>query len=153
MTGGGAVSPSPDALPTLGCACASLRRAARAVTQLYEEALRGTGLRPTQFTLLQVLARRGELTQAELGGMLAMDSTTLTRTLRPLAARGWIRARPGDDRRERWYAVTPAGRREIDRARPAWEAVQQRLRARVGAGRWPGLLEELAALAGLARVA
>src|SRR5439155_439770 len=30
----------PESLPALGCACASVRRAARAVTRLYDEALR-----------------------------------------------------------------------------------------------------------------
>ena len=51
-------------LPSLGCACANLRRAGRAVTQLYDEALRPEGLRTTQFTLLQVLARAGSVGMA-----------------------------------------------------------------------------------------
>ena len=49
--------PALPPLPVLDCACASLRRAARAVTQLYEAALQDTGLRATQFTLLQALER------------------------------------------------------------------------------------------------
>src|SRR5213593_637056 len=50
---------TPESLPALACACASLRRAARAVTQLYDTELQGTGLRATQFTLLQALERKG----------------------------------------------------------------------------------------------
>ena len=45
-------------LPPLVCACASLRRAARAVTQAYDAELRTTGMNPTQFTLLHFLARK-----------------------------------------------------------------------------------------------
>src|SRR5260370_24378475 len=67
--------------PVLPCLCASLRRTTRTLTHLYEEALRPLGLRSSQFTILQVLSRAGEMTQGELGRMLAMDSTTLTRTL------------------------------------------------------------------------
>lgn len=138
-------------LPTLPCACANLRRAARAVTQLYESGLRGTGLRATQFTLLQVLERRGELMQGELGDFLALDSTTLSRTLQPLAAKSWIQARPGDDRRAVHWSLTPEGRRMLERANPKWDAIQRRLRARLGSGRWTVLMAELSAIAGSAR--
>src|SRR5437762_9475584 len=135
----------------LPCACASLRRAARAVTQIYDDALRSTGLRATQFTLLQVLGRRGELTQADIGDFLAVDSTTLSRTLRPLESKGWIRARAGDDRRERHWSLTSSGERKLDAATPAWEASQARLRRRVGNERWHSILADLAAIAGSAR--
>lgn len=79
----------------LPCACANLRRAARAVTQLYDQELRGSGLKSTQFTPLEALAEIPGTTQGGLGDLLALDSTTLTRTLRPLIRRGWVRgARP-----------------------------------------------------------
>src|SRR5262245_36676628 len=137
--------------PILPCACASLRRAARAVTQIYDDALRGTGLRATQLTLLQVLERRGELTQAALADFLAHDSTTLTRTLRPLATRKWIRSRPGKDRRERYWSITATGRRKLESALPTWEARQSQLRKRLGDDRWHSMLSDLAAIAGSAR--
>lgn len=137
-------------MPVLPCACASLRRAARAVTQMYEDALRPGGLRATQFTLLQVLERRGEMIQAELGGFLAIDSTTLTRTLAPLAKQGLLRQRPGRDRRERIWSITPAGKRRLARLMPAWQEVQARLRSRVGEPAWGALLSELAGVAAAA---
>ena len=89
-----------SALPKLPCGCATLRRAARALTQLYEEALRPFGLRSTQFTILQALSFTGEITQGELGRILAMDSTTLTRTLEIMRRQGWITKRRGKDKRE-----------------------------------------------------
>lgn len=138
-------------MPLLPCACASLRRASRAVTQLYERHLRTSGLRITQFTLLQALALAGELTQGELGDALAIDSTTLSRTLRPLELAGWVRSRPGkDDRRERHWQLTAAGRRTLRAALPAWRAAQRELRNRIGDTGWQalvgGLTETAAAL-------
>ena len=138
------------ASPVLPCACASLRRAARAVTQLYDEALRAGGLRATQFTLLQVLDRRGELTQGELGDLLVIDSTTLTRTLGPLASRGLLRARPGKDRRERIWSITPAGKRRLAGLMSAWEGAQKRLRDQLGENHWSHLLSDLAVVSGAA---
>jgi len=120
----------------LPCACASLRRASRAVTQLYDQELRASGLRVTQFTLLQALELAGNLTQGCLGELLSLDSTTLTRTLRPLLGRGWVRSLPGEDRRERHLHLTAAGRRQLAYARPGWERAQQRLQKALGAGDW-----------------
>ena len=73
-------------IPMLPCMCATFRRSARAVTQHYDEALRPLGLRATQFTILQALSLTGEVSQGELGEILAMDSTTLTRTLEIMGA-------------------------------------------------------------------
>ena len=77
-------------IPELPCMCASYRRASRALTHLYEAALRPVGLRATQFTILHVLSRVGEVSQGHLGQILAMDSTSLTRTLRIMVRQRWI---------------------------------------------------------------
>jgi DNA-binding MarR family transcriptional regulator len=132
---------------TLPCACANLRRAARAVTQLYDQELRGSGLKSTQFTLLQVLAEISGTTQGGLGDFLALDSTTLTRTLRPLIRRGWVRGIQGRDRRERIYQLTAAGRRELGGLTPRWELAQQRLRKALGASAWKRMQSGLAEVA------
>jgi DNA-binding MarR family transcriptional regulator len=136
--------PAADRLPILSCACASLRRAARAVTRSYEAALKESGLQPTQFTLLQALEVMGQSSQRALADLLALDSTTLTRSLSPLEKRGWIRSGPGRDRREVRWSLTPAGRRLLAAALPAWERAQAHLRARLGASRWERLAADLA---------
>jgi DNA-binding MarR family transcriptional regulator len=141
----------PDALPPLPCACATLRRAARAVTQLYDRELRPTGLKTAQFTLLQALSSTGSVTQGRLGRLLSLDSTTLSRTLRPLEGRRLIRCDRGEDRRERRLELTAAGRRELARAGPAWARAQERLRSRLGDRQWGALLADLSTVAGAAR--
>jgi len=128
------------AIPTLPCMCASLRRAARALTHLYEQALRPLGLRATQFTVLQALELAGEVSQGELGQMLVMDSTSLTRTLEIMRRRGWIVKRPGKDQRERRLSLSPAGRERLRSATPAWEKAQARLRQQLGTEPWTEFL-------------
>jgi DNA-binding MarR family transcriptional regulator len=127
---------SKSHVPTLPCFCASLRRASRALTQVYEQALRPLGLRGTQFTVLQALSLAGEVPQGELGRILAMDSTTLTRTLEIMRRRSWIATHYGKDRRERWLSLAKAGEAEFKRVLPHWEKVQARLRRRFGNKRW-----------------
>lgn len=120
----------------LPCACANIRRASRAVTQLYDHELRKAGMHATQFTLLQALVLTVRVSQGRLSDLLAMDSTTLTRTLRLLMGKGWVRSFPGEDRRQRHLQLTPAGRRQFDQARPHWERAQQRLRKSLGDSQW-----------------
>jgi DNA-binding MarR family transcriptional regulator len=127
-------------LPDLLCICGSLRRTARALTQMYEKELRPLGLRATQLTILQVLARAGEVLQGRMGEMLAMDSTTLTRTLRIMVREGWVEERRGSDRRERWLRLAEGGKELLGRALPVWDGLQKRLRAELGEGEWGELI-------------
>ena len=119
-------------LPSLACMCGSIRRTSRALTQLYEQTLRPLGLRATQFTILQVLARAGEVSQGQLGEILAMDSTSLTRTLKIMIQQSWVAERPGRDRRERRLRLSKAGEAQMKRALPAWDKIQSRLRREMG---------------------
>ncbi len=144
MTGRARAQRKEVEVAPLLCACANLRRAARAVTQLYSREIRRSGVDVTQFSLLMALARAGEITQGRLGEHLVIDSTTLTRTLAPLRDRGWIASKPGADRRERLWRLTPAGRRQLRRARPHWERAQKRLRKELGEAEWKSLQASVA---------
>jgi DNA-binding MarR family transcriptional regulator len=119
--------------------CAGFRRTARALTQRYEGVLRPLGLRASQFTILQVLARAGEVSQGQLGQILAMDSTTLTRTLKIMSRKRWIEERRGKDRRERRLRLSSQGETLLKRALPEWEKVQLRLRKQIGEREWRDL--------------
>jgi DNA-binding MarR family transcriptional regulator len=127
---------SPRSMPVLPCACANLRRAARAATRVYNQELRSSELELTQYTLLMTLDLMGETTQKQLGKLLAIDSTTLTRTLSLLVQRKWVSANPGEDRREKLLALTPAGRRKFQQAQPNWQRAQEKLRVSVGEKTW-----------------
>ena len=133
--------------------CSSIRRASRALTQLYEQALRPIGLRATQFTILQVLLRAGDVSQGQLGKMLAMDSTTLTRTLEIMLRQDWVAERRGVDHRQRWLRLAKAGRAELDRALPGWEKVQSQIKRELGEQSWKQLFELADQLTALATAA
>ncbi len=89
------------ALPSPACACGRLRRATRALTQLYDDLMAPSGLRVTQFSLLRTLGRSGNATLSDLAGTMLLDRTALSRTLDPLAERGLVAIAPGRDARTR----------------------------------------------------
>lgn len=132
----GTTSRTRATLPVLPCACANLRRAARAVTRMYNRELRSTGLELTQFTLLMALKITGETTQGSLGRLLALDSTTLTRMLIPLMKRGWIGVKAGHDRRQRFLRLTLSGRQKFNQCQPHWDRAQRRLQSHLSQPAW-----------------
>lgn len=109
------------------CVCFLTRKAARAVTRLYDDALRSTGLRATQFTILVVIHAKAETTLTALADELVMERTTLARDIRPLEAAGWIHIATGEDRRTRVITLTPAGYEQIVQALPLWEQAQRQI--------------------------
>lgn len=109
------------------CLNFSLRRAARAVGAIYDDALRPTGLRGTQFNLLVALALLGTATVTRVAEVLAVDRTTLTRGLAPLERDRLVESVPGDDGRERLLRLTDAGCQRVDEATVLWERAQKRV--------------------------
>lgn len=135
------------------CACFNLRKAARAVTQLYEAALAPSGIRATQFSVLVALALVEGAPLSRVAEGLVMDRTTLTRNLRPLERQGWVRIEEGEDRRERNLSLTRSGRAALERALPLWQQAQARVLEHVGGTRWAGLQQDLQGLVAMARTA
>lgn len=133
------------------CACANLRQATRAITQFYEEALKPTGLRATQFTLLAAIATCEVVSMTRLAEVLVMDRTTVTRNLKPLKKEGLIEAVQAEDRRKRLITLTPKGEAALENALPLWEAAQTRVVEVLGQQQFTGLLQELGSIVSLTR--
>ena len=135
----------PDSLPDLECACATVRRAARLVTQLYDEELR-PDLEAPQFALLSVLERRPGASQAVLARMLGFDKTTISRNLRLVERKGWVEPSPGGDQRERGFRLTLAGGELLRAAKPRWRRAQERLRSAMTSVEWQRMWQGLRGL-------
>jgi DNA-binding MarR family transcriptional regulator len=127
------------------CMCFNLRQAARAVTQVYDDALRPTGLRATQHSLLRVIEAVETVSVSNLAEMAVMDRTTLARNLELLKQEGLVRIRPGADARVREVSLTPVARKKLAEALPYWAKAQTRLTGRLGKSRSDQLLSDLTA--------
>jgi len=115
------------------CLCLHTRRAARLVTQFYDDALRPSGLHITQFLLLATIREAEPIAHQPLADILGMDRTTLTRNLALLGRDGLaVIARGRDDKRENLIRLTPAGRRAVERAMPHWQHAQGQILDRLG---------------------
>jgi len=129
------------------CICHKTRMAARVVTRAYDEALRPTGLRATQVSVLAAVGVRGAVSITALADSLGMERTTLTRNLRPLEQKGYVQLAAEGHRRSRVLTLTPAGRAALLGALPLWKEAQRLITQRLARQRWPVVHDALAALA------
>jgi DNA-binding MarR family transcriptional regulator len=123
-----------------------LRRAARAVTHVFDEVMQPSGMTIAQFSLLRTISRAEGVKIKELAARLSLDPTTLTRNLRILTKRGHVKLARGADPRARAVNLTASGRVAMESAVPLWEAGQKSIRRRIGAKRMDGFLAVLAQL-------
>jgi DNA-binding MarR family transcriptional regulator len=133
------------------CVSFNIRKAARAVTQLYDERMRPFGLRSTQLPILGKTLVLEPVTVTRLAEATLTDRTTLTRNLRLLEHQGLIQVAQGQDRREREVRLTDRGREVLAQVYPIWHEVQAEVAERFGHARLARLLAELAALVEVAR--
>ena len=128
-----------DLLST-ACVCGRLRRAARALTQLYDDTMAPSGLRVTQFSLLRTIARQGTVRITDLAELALLDRTALSRNLEPLVAQGYVRIARGKDARTREVALTAAGKAAHERAVPYWRDAQRVVARKLGDSRTEALV-------------
>ena len=135
---------------TVPCACGRLRRATRALTQLYDDAMAPSGLRVTQFSLLRTLEREGPARISGLAGRTLLDRTALSRNLDPLIERGLVTVAPGErDARTREIALTAKGAQALKRAIPHWKRAQADVARRIGQPKLDALIAILGELESL----
>ena len=125
------------------CACFNLRRAARLVTQRYDEAVRELGLRSTQLSVLVAVLNLPDLSLSKMARMLGMDRTSLTRNLQVLERRGLVAGKGGEDKREKKFNVTPTGIEILEKAIPFWRKAQSEVVEALGEEKFDNLLAGL----------
>jgi len=128
------------------CVCANLRKASRKITGSYDAQLKPAGLNATQFTVLSAIELMGKSRQSDIAAALAMDGTTLTRNLKPLAGKGWITIERGDDQRVRLVSLSKKGKNILKKAMPLWQQAQLSFVEKLGAKHWQRLNDSLQAM-------
>lgn len=128
-----------------GCLATAVRQADRLIASVFDERLRGVGLRGTQLALLGAVASMDRPNQGDLAEATSTDATTLSRNLDRLLERDLVdRIECTRDRRMRRYRLTDEGRRTLREALPLWQAAQDEVAEQLG----KGLCESLRSVSG-----
>ena len=124
-------SPAIDAIART-CIAVRLRLLNRVVTNLYDDALRSLGLKVSQLNILVVTAKFGLAQPAKVCDILQLDTSTLSRNVERMRAKGWLEVVPGEDARTQPFRLTSQGKRLLERAAPAWEKAQHKAEELLG---------------------
>ena len=118
--------------PLNNCFSLASRRLSRVIGQIYDQALAGSGLKITQFSVLTAVGyAQGQ--DLPLGVIAkAMDKSTLTRALNPLVRDGFVILNKGEDRRQRSVKLTTAGHLLLAEATVSWGQAQSQIETLLG---------------------
>jgi DNA-binding MarR family transcriptional regulator len=133
------------------CACGSLRRASRLITQVYDNFLQPSGLKITQFIMLMSVKILGPITITKLAQKLLMDRTTCTRNLKSLQEKNLINFEQSEDRRMKKTVLTDQGNEILEQAIPLWEKAQNFLLGKVGENQMASLVKDLSRMVYIVR--
>ena len=125
---------------TTECLCTKLRRAARAVTKIYDDALAGVGLSAAQYSLLRHLQRLDLPSISVLADAMGLDRSTLGRNLKVLQAEGLVDLAGGNDQRNRLVRLSGSGLARLTAGDKAWRSAQMQVGHYLGEDKRQALL-------------
>lgn len=125
----------------MGGECLALRARliSRVISRIYDEALRPHGLKGSQMSILAVIAGLGQADPGEICRLLELDASTLSRNVRRMTTRGWIKRSPKGDRRAHQFELTPEGEDVLVSSFPRWQEAQARAAEALGVKNVAGL--------------
>jgi DNA-binding MarR family transcriptional regulator len=116
------------------CLMGRVRILSRVLTGLYDEELRPFGIKGSQLNLLVVIAKQGPIRRIDIGSLIQLEPSTLTRNLQVMLKNRWVEeVDDGQDARGLPLVATAAGKNLLDRVGPAWLRAQQQARRLLGA--------------------
>ncbi|THD76153.1 MAG: MarR family transcriptional regulator [Bradyrhizobium sp.] len=124
-----------DVIAEMASTCMFIRTRliARTITGIYDKKLRPFKIGSTPFAVLVVIYQIEPATRAEIGRILHLDPSTLTRSLKEMLCAGWAEeTKEGADGRSRPIVLTSAGRDLLHKAVPAWQSAQDQVKVLLG---------------------
>ena len=114
------------------CLAGRLRILNRVVTNMYDEALRPIGVKTSQLNILVAAGKLGLARPAEICERLHLDTSTLSRNVERMRAKGWFEVVGDVDGRAQPFRLTLKGHKLVEKARPRWDEAQKQVRKLLG---------------------
>ena len=114
------------------CLAVRVRLLNRAITRIYDAALRPHRLTIAQLNLLTSIANREPAPAGEVAQILSMEISTLSRNARRLRDEGLIEIEHAEHGNGRMLTLTSAGAEKLAGVRPAWRTAQRQAQELLG---------------------
>jgi len=107
------------------CIAYRVRLLNRVITNIYDRAYKPLGLTVNQSTILVMLSRTDGASSADIGRVLVMEKSTVSRNVKLMRKNGWIDIADRDDGRSQQITVTAIGRKLLIAAHVEWRKAQK----------------------------
>ena len=131
------------------CYCINLRRAANAVSAIYDAHLSPLGITVNQYSILRGVERTAPCSVSDLAEHLGLDRTSLVRMLKPLTAQALVLDQAEQGRRSHQLYLSGEGERLIREGYPLWCEAQAEVEQHIGPSEAKHLSSVLAQLEAL----
>jgi DNA-binding MarR family transcriptional regulator len=131
------------------CIFTTVRKANRVLFRRYQDALSPTGVSIVQLSILRALQRHGPLSLSRLAEDLAMERTSLYRTLEPMRGNGLVKISSADIGRSKIAELTIEGQATIDCVMPFWAKAQKQVLKEIDVDNWQQVQQLLNSVAKL----
>lgn len=112
------------------CFCTNIRRATGGIIEFYDKALRPSGLRVAQYTLLISLSLVEPIDTTSFAEYVGLERSTLIRNMQVLQKNGWVEDRPVGIKHQ--FQLTTHGQSILKQAIPLWEKAQNQFTEHMG---------------------
>ena len=123
---------SPEDIISEQCLAGRLRLLNRVVTNIYDEAFRPLGVKTSQLNILVAAGKQGLARPSDICEQLHLDTSTLSRNVERMKAKGWLEVVGDRDGRAQPFRLTAKGRSLLKQAQPGWENAQRKVKKLLG---------------------
>jgi DNA-binding MarR family transcriptional regulator len=113
------------------CIGARVRILSRAISRIYDDMIRPHGIKFSQLNILTLVTLHGPIQQMDVGRILSLEKSTLSRNVTLMETKGWLQSQSGEGK-NRFLVVTQKGRELLVNAAPDWATAQDRVAAILG---------------------
>ena len=128
----GIPTPNFDRINPAECVNAKLRKLHRLINSAYMAKIKPFGLGGSMLSILFIIGKKKHVNQKTLAEALVLDPSTMSRDLKKLMAKNWVRARKGEDLRNKELELTDEGRALLEEVVPVWEALHNKVTGLLG---------------------
>ena len=106
------------------CIAVRVRLLNRIITNIYDTAMRPHGISLNQASILTLITMSDTVGHGDLGRMLFMEKSTVSRNIERMKKKGWIATEPSEETGTAVITITPKGGQILEKAYAAWAEAQ-----------------------------
>lgn len=120
-------TPNFDKINPSLCINAKLRRLHRLINTAYQSKINPFGLRGSMLSILFIIGKVKEVNQKMIADRLVLDQSTMSRDLKKLIEKGWVRRFKGQDARHSILELTDEGYALLEEVSPVWQSLHNNI--------------------------